>query len=216
MPTTADYNVHRWYESGTGRYISPDPIPIGTRSEVNPFVYARGNPVRLKDALGLFCTGDFVNHYFTGGGRPIDLGAVGLLTNLQQSVDVRAAVFAFRSQSQPRAQGFAGRLCSGRNCGSQSGMFSFGGQYDIDLTNEPCLFSVGNSRLGATGLCSVNADCSNRNYSFCCGLGFGTTDYFIDALDIFDWFPGNQDVPGASPFIIHGHWSEAICGSGRF
>ncbi|MBP9825131.1 MAG: RHS repeat-associated core domain-containing protein, partial [Thermoanaerobaculia bacterium] len=45
------YNVHRWYESQTGRYARPD--PLGLRAGVNVFQYAKASPVRYVDALGL-------------------------------------------------------------------------------------------------------------------------------------------------------------------
>jgi RHS repeat-associated protein len=45
------HNVHRWYEAGTGRYTSPD--PLGARGDKHPFTYARANPVRFLDPLGL-------------------------------------------------------------------------------------------------------------------------------------------------------------------
>ena len=45
------YNVHRWYEPGTGRYGRPDPLE--TRGDANPFAYAYVNPITIFDLLGL-------------------------------------------------------------------------------------------------------------------------------------------------------------------
>ena len=46
------YNVHRWYESGTGRYVSAD--PLGTfGGEANLFLYAGSRPTSKVDPLGL-------------------------------------------------------------------------------------------------------------------------------------------------------------------
>jgi len=45
------YNVHRWYESGTGRYTRFD--PIGLRAGANLFGYALMSPTRWYDHLGL-------------------------------------------------------------------------------------------------------------------------------------------------------------------
>jgi RHS repeat-associated protein len=52
------YNVHRWYQPGTGRYARPDPLgvePIATGLEGNPnlYAYAASNPVLLIDPKGL-------------------------------------------------------------------------------------------------------------------------------------------------------------------
>ncbi len=43
------YNLHRWYEPGTGRYTAVDPIP----GAVNDFAYTDSRPVTLIDPLGL-------------------------------------------------------------------------------------------------------------------------------------------------------------------
>ena len=45
------YNVYRWYQPGTGRYSQPD--PLGLRGDVNLFAYARSNPEKYFDSLGL-------------------------------------------------------------------------------------------------------------------------------------------------------------------
>ncbi len=45
------YNVHRWYEPGTGRYGRVD--PLGFRQGTEPFLYSRNNPVVWADPLGL-------------------------------------------------------------------------------------------------------------------------------------------------------------------
>ena len=52
------YNLHRWYQPGTGRYTRPDPLgvdPIATGLEGNPnlYAYAASNPVFLIDPKGL-------------------------------------------------------------------------------------------------------------------------------------------------------------------
>ena len=46
------YNVHRWYEAGTGRYVSAD--PEGLEAGINLFTYAASNPVINTDPDGRF------------------------------------------------------------------------------------------------------------------------------------------------------------------
>jgi RHS repeat-associated protein len=45
------YNVHRWYDLGTGRYARAD--PLGLLAGVNHFSYTFANPLRWFDPLGL-------------------------------------------------------------------------------------------------------------------------------------------------------------------
>jgi RHS repeat-associated protein len=49
------YNVHRWYESQTGRYTRPDPLGVlpPERNAVNLYLYALASPIRAYDPLGL-------------------------------------------------------------------------------------------------------------------------------------------------------------------
>src|SRR5262249_36777776 len=58
--TSRSYNIHRWYQPGAGRYETPDPllrIPRRAARRLadapNAFLYARANPARFSDPLGL-------------------------------------------------------------------------------------------------------------------------------------------------------------------
>ncbi|WP_228895446.1 RHS repeat-associated core domain-containing protein [Pseudoduganella aquatica] len=45
------YNVHRYYDAATGRYLQPD--PLGIEAGLNLYAYAEGDPLRKTDPLGL-------------------------------------------------------------------------------------------------------------------------------------------------------------------
>jgi len=52
------YNHFRTYDPALGRYLSTD--PIGLAGGNNPFLYAKGNPVRFVDPLGLLVRGEWI------------------------------------------------------------------------------------------------------------------------------------------------------------
>ncbi len=52
------YNVHRWYEAGTGRYVSADPLGLRGSSALQVYGYSEARPTVLADPLGLCTCGD--------------------------------------------------------------------------------------------------------------------------------------------------------------
>ena len=46
------YNLHRWYDPVTGRWMSQD--PTGLRPDLNPYRYVHNNPTDLTDPSGLW------------------------------------------------------------------------------------------------------------------------------------------------------------------
>ncbi|MEC9358333.1 MAG: hypothetical protein VX836_10760, partial [Pseudomonadota bacterium] len=67
----------------------------------------------------------------------------------------------------------------------------------VDFTGLPALFSVGNS------ITEMNAGCTGG----VCQFDFRVNDNFIDALDIYDRWKGNQDIPFSSPYPISHEWT---------
>jgi RHS repeat-associated protein len=50
--TGLHYNCHRYYDSRTGRYLTPD--PLGIRPGLNVYVYVLNRPANLIDPIGLW------------------------------------------------------------------------------------------------------------------------------------------------------------------
>ncbi|MCP4601929.1 MAG: hypothetical protein GY847_15680, partial [Proteobacteria bacterium] len=46
-------NVFRWYFPDLGRYNRADPVAIGFRFDINPYVFVRNRPTTAVDPLGL-------------------------------------------------------------------------------------------------------------------------------------------------------------------
>jgi RHS repeat-associated protein len=56
--TGTDYAINRQYQTSTGRFMRPDPVPgnLGDPQSFNRYAYVRNDPVNSVDPLGLFTT----------------------------------------------------------------------------------------------------------------------------------------------------------------
>jgi hypothetical protein len=60
-PRVRSYSVRRYYDPGTGQFISVDPAVDQTEA---PYAYVDGDPVDNADPTGLFCIGSICTHSF--------------------------------------------------------------------------------------------------------------------------------------------------------
>jgi len=162
------------------------------------------------DPLGLFCTYDFAKHYYSGGGSTINMGAVGLLGQFENSSSVRESVFFFKLATQFAAKGKAKSLCKDCDKGTKSASFSMQDKDGTNVTGAPCLFAVGDSTLFRKADCNVTANCDNRTFSYGCSLGFSIRDWFKDPIDL------GIELPGGTAYRINADWSDSASGSGSF
>jgi RHS repeat-associated protein len=110
------YYRARWYDADIGRFISEDPIGFSGGS-INLYAYVNNNPAKARDPLGLYPWDwrDFVGHYFTGGGRAVDLANVGLLPAFRSSSSVIERTTGFKSDVIQKAKSMANSECD-KNC----------------------------------------------------------------------------------------------------
>jgi len=212
--TEERYNIFRWYRSGWGRYTQAD--PIGIRGDINIFRYAAANPAAFTDRLGLFCTKDFVAHYFTGGGTAIDLAAVGLLSQYTGSASVTGVMDSERSAMYQTAKHKAKAFCAGCPTGTKTESFTSSDDsvYANPYDQGDCLFSLGSTQLAVTSKCSVTTNCSNKSFNYTCGSAWKLRDWFTDPLSLKETM--NLPFEPGTPYQINADWSDYHGGSGSW
>ncbi|WP_432173818.1 RHS repeat-associated core domain-containing protein [Streptomyces sp. Tue6028] len=79
--TGLDYNRHRYYDSATGRYLTPD--PLGLDPAPNDYAYT-DNPLVWSDPLGLAPCGPAIINHYRGASQRVPGGQLGPAVSVRQ------------------------------------------------------------------------------------------------------------------------------------
>ncbi len=194
-----------------GRFMPRDPTGNNQYADgMNLYQYVRSQPTRLVDPLGLAGWGadDFIQHYYTGGGRDVTLNFIGLFFAFQQAPDVRRSVEAFKSQVRAKISGAVGDgllKCKDGEPASED-YSTWGRDKDVtDVTKQ--MFSIGQSKFYREYDCTIKinkCDCDKvMDWGYMCRLRLEIRDAFKDPLDI-----GVE--AGGTPYRITGSWTESM------
>ena len=210
---------------------------------MNIYEYVRSKPNMITDPAGLsgyyplplpnlpppnnfpWKGDDFWSHYYTGVGRTVDLGEVGLLEGFRERLS--GDIAGINNTIETMAGGKAiflpckwgdirvnsrldGHLTKGIHTLDDGPIDVIGGYF-----NDP-YFLIGGVTLRVDYSCKLSKFCCKFFcYSYDCQLDFSLpTEFFSDVLDPFDLFPGDQDLVDGTPFRITASWSDILKGSG--
>jgi RHS repeat-associated protein len=163
----------------------------GGRAYLGDNTTGTGAPVNVQPVPGQndWITATFVAHYFIGGGKPVNLGDVGLGDEFEASAQVQGGILYVKNQIEIS-------LRSGGD-GSISGVYDLVNVGDGDLSNP--LYSVGSSNLQYTTTCVQGT----------CTATFVTKDFFADPLSIEEsWLGVPVEIPPGIPYEINYEFTE--------
>ncbi len=119
--------------------------PIGFSGGVNFYVGMRGNPISYNDPLGLFNSGDALNHYMRGSGLPVSIPLSDIDTSGVSHTDSPQVASTLRSVI---GQG----MC-------RAGTYNIDDKLPFQTTGDAANF-LGRITLRLQGTITMNCDCS--------------------------------------------------------
>jgi len=172
---------------GNSSTIFVDPSGLGIEMNPGPvlnWIYNAGTAV--VGAL-LFDntpeTRSMVYHYMDGSGEPYNL------SDSQMNDVASGAMDAIKNE--------IGNRFNPNNPNSYSGKFDL----PANFTDDPGLFSLGDTTL------KIEFDCSPGGG---CRVKVIVKDEFKDPIDVKDWFEGEVELPGGTPYPIGGEITKCI------
>jgi len=203
---------YRNYDPELNRWTTVD--PSGFPDGANNQLYAP-SPLFELDKFGLWSTNDYVEHYFYGKapyakGATINMGTVGNGSAIESRTYASESLYR-QDIAQAAYDASFNKLST----------FSGVGSVVVNIDYQSDVYVLGNSNLRVnydfSGLGSIDPfDNVTYNYTYVAHLQFSISDAFVDALDSYDWFPGNQDVPGGAPYGLVYSWESVLSGDGSY
>jgi len=205
----------RFYDAQVGRFGQRDPIRRG----LSFYGFVDGNPVVRTDPWGMdWRTGNFIWHYYFGGGAAVDLADIGLLDDFQNAESTKTNIRSFKLQTRGKARSIARSKCKGGSgSGRTSMVYSESAENLVgDEKAANPLFSVGGSRLYMLASCDLYIDCCRRVVVFYCENTYSINDSFTDPLSGRWWHNGPYELNGGTPYDITAFWQTEFAGHDRF
>lgn len=164
-------------------------------------------------------TRDFLDHYATGNGRTVNLANIGLLDRFRNTRSVRRAIESFKAKQIRLAKLKAVTVCrklERTEATKTQVIFSDRDRTTTNVTQDGPLLSVGGSTFTRSAQCALDVDCVKKTFRLEGLLKFSIDDKFVDAIDLFNKIPGNQDLPFSKPYKIIANWSDTFNWRGQF
>lgn len=186
------YHRARYFDQGTGRFLSEDPLRFRISSNFYPYVGNR--PTVHVDPTGRGPTWNFVTNYWNGS--PVNLADWGLGGAFENAPSVTNAVAFFQYSIMAQGVGLARALCAGKT-GKQIAVFTSDSQTTTDVTDVPGLYSVGHSTFFRKATSTLVADCCSHRFTIRSFEHFSIRDWFADPLSL------GFELPLSRPYRIN-------------
>lgn len=153
-------------------------------------------------------TADFVDHYFRGNGRTVNLASVGLLSHFRRHPSVMEKTQEFKLILARQTEGPLSRQCI-RDGGMQQVVVRDNDRTVTDVTGDILrLFSLGRSTFFRSGWAKAQAHCGTAKLLGQGRAKFSIQDKFEDVRDLRSNRSGNQEIILGKPYRIVTQWSE--------
>jgi hypothetical protein len=122
---------------------------------------------------------------------------MGLGSTFENAPSVENAVSFFQFSILSQGMSLARSLCAGKKSGTQVVVLTSDLRGQTDVTDVPCLFSVGNSTFFRKATSTLVADCCSHKFTIRTFEHYSIRDWFADPLS------RGFEIPGGHPYPIN-------------